>query len=452
MNLSRNWYVKANMKRYVPLVCAFIATLVGCGGSKVDLGDVSGILYDVSGNPVRGARVWVTNNGGKQTVSTTSGAYTITGVEATQVQVQAEVTVGSTRYYGVNLTDVFKDERTRNLNIRLISDTQLSEMVGVIVDSLGRRLSGVRVFAKPTDNSIYTSNNTITDDNGEYRLTGLQAGINYKIQANGRGYGGDYDSQIFVAGQTRTINFTLGNPTNPTLSAPANVFVSAFTAPAEASRDRMQSSAVEALKNLIEPNRTKKHKVVIGRGPTPDNDISVEVYWDPMSGVDILGFGISRFINSSDWVDLDFARDPYAELFVDSDVNLVPGNTYGYSVRTLSTSYDGNGNGESGFGNVASVVPLGKMSVGVISGPGPTINWFPVSGATQYAVYIFDRYPTLGVSSIYNNFNSPSTGTSFTYPGAPVLSSGRTYYLMVLGLNADASAKTISRVETFVAP
>jgi len=440
------------MRRYVPLVCAFIATLVGCGGSRVDLGDVSGILYDVSGNPVRGARVFVSNNGGKQTVSTTSGAYTLTGVEATQIQVQAEVTVGSTRYYGVNLTDVFNGERTRNLNIRLIPDNQLSQMVGVIVDSLGQRLGGVRVFAQPTDNSIYTSNNAITDDNGEYQLTGLQAGVNYRIQANGRGYGADYDSQIFIAGQTRTVNFTLGNPTNPSLAAPANVVVSSFTAPGEATRDRLQSSAVEALKALIDPNRAKKHKAVVSRAVTPDNDISVEVYWDPLSGIEVLGFGVSRYINTSDWVELDFARDPYAELFVDSDVNLVPGNTYGYSVRTLSTSFDGNGAGQSGFSNVASVIPLDKMSVGVITGAGPTINWFPVSGATQYAVYIFDRYPTLGVSSIYNNFNSPSTGTSLTYPGAPVLSSGRTYYLMVLGLSADASAKTISRVETFIAP
>ena len=441
--------VISNMNRTIPLALIFIATLTGCGGSSKQVGDVAGIIYDTAGNPVRGARVWVTNNGGKETVSSTSGSYTLTGVEASQIQVQAEVTVGSTRYYGVNLTDVYQDERARNVNLRLIATSQLSELVGVIFDNSGRRVSGARIFAQPTDSSIYTSNVTISDNNGEYRLTGLQAGVSYRILSNAQGFGTDYDSQIFTAGSTRTINFTLGNPTNPSLTPPANVSASVFTAPGEASRDRMQTQAVDNIKALIDPKH--KHKTV-SRSITPDNDISVEVYWDPVTSTDILGFGVSRYINSSDWVALDFVRDPYAELFVDSDVNLVPNNTYGYSVRTLSTSYNGSGTGESGFSNVSSVVPLGKLSVGVISGPSPTINWYAVPGATSYAIYIFDRYPTLGVSAIFQNYDNRVIGTSFNYGGVPVLQSGRTYYLMVLGVNSDASAKTISRVETFVAP
>ena len=80
-----------------------------------------------------------------------------------------------------------------------------------------------------------------------------------------------------------------------------------------------------------------------------------------------------------------------------------------------------------------------------------TFRWQTVSGASNYTTYVFDRYPSIAVQSFANNFNNPSTGNTFTYNLA-TLTSGVRYYYLIMGANANDSARTLSRIGSFIAP
>lgn len=79
----------------------------------------------------------------------------------------------------------------------------------------------------------------------------------------------------------------------------------------------------------------------------------------------------------------------------------------------------------------------------------PTFNWQPATGAVSYAVFVFNQYPSIGVTDVWDNKANQTTGSSLTYSG-PALTSGQTYFYIVVGFDA-AGDETLSPVEQFTA-
>ena len=80
-----------------------------------------------------------------------------------------------------------------------------------------------------------------------------------------------------------------------------------------------------------------------------------------------------------------------------------------------------------------------------------TFRWLSGSGSADYSVFLFDEFPGVLVSDIWNDYNTPSFGSSKVYDG-PALQSGRTYWYYVVGTANAEDSITISQVDAFIAP
>ena len=78
-----------------------------------------------------------------------------------------------------------------------------------------------------------------------------------------------------------------------------------------------------------------------------------------------------------------------------------------------------------------------------------TFRWEAATGAESYIVYLFDRYPSLGVDPIWSNSGTPTTNLELPYTGG-ALQSGRQYFYLVLGVANNFDSRTISEVDDFV--
>lgn len=426
--------------------CLALGALSGCGGSGGSnaYGEVAGSVFDSEGNPVRDARVYV--NGG-ETRTNSFGSYLVDHAAGGDVTVRAEIRQNGARYFGQNVGRVFEGERTKNVNITVYPESQLATLRGATYDRSGTRLSGVRVFARPVGTGVLSSSQTISDSSGNFKLEGLRGDTDYELLSNAPGYGDDTDTIRLEPGETRDLAITLGNSSNTAFDAPDNVVATAWTSPREVTRDRQQANALEAMKRLLDPKRAKRG---VGRDTVGGNPIEVEVVWDRPAGSSLLGFGIYRGTGGQ-LGNVDFVRDPLAEVYVDSSQELNQGRAYDFGVTTLNTRYPDTEESESVLSNVDRVTPLGDLEALTVSGTKPTFTWRAATGATKYSVFLFTQYPSIGVTPVFDNDASPVTGTSYAYNGA-ALTRGRTYYYILLGTNDDRSARTLSRVESFVAP
>ena len=133
------------------------------------------------------------------------------------------------------------------------------------------------------------------------------------------------------------------------------------------------------------------------------------------------------------------------------DIGLNTNSTYTYGATSLATVFPDFADTEGDLSLVYVVDTLDKLNLqGVLLGP-LEFRWLGGSGAANYTVFLFDEFPGVEVSAIWDNFFTPTVGLSKVYDG-PTLQSGRTYWYYVLGAaNADDSI-TISQVDSFVAP
>ena len=434
-----------------PLALAPLAlALASCGGggTPVGVGQIAGTVLDLDGNPVRDARVFIR---GRETRTNSFGSFLLDRAPAQDVTVQAEVTQGNANYYGQNVAQVFEGDRTRSVNITVYPRSELAKLVGITYDRNGNRLSGVQVFVRPTDTNILSSARGISDSRGEFRIEGLHANTDYGIFSNAPGYGDDADALRLNPGETRDIVVTLGNATSTQFAPPSDLAATAYTSPRELTRSAggaRLAEAYEALKRELDPKRASRRTKSVTRDTAAGNPVEVELTWFAPSGSSLLGYGVYRGQGTQSLSDVDFLRDPLAEIYTDSERSLVEGRTYSYALTSLSTSYPDAAGSESNLSDIVSVTPLGDLTDTRVVGN--RFSWNGVLGATRYALFLFDEYPRLGVTSRYNNFDNPTNVPSLTYDG-PALSLGRTYYYLVLALNDDGSARSLSRVESFVA-
>lgn len=438
------------MKRsWIPFTL-LVGTILGCGGAGSGVGTVAGLVLDLQGNPVRGARVYVDSGTPRETQSNSGGSYRLEGVDAQDVLVKAEYNDGSVSYRGQNLARVFDQTLSGNTTIIMIPSNQIATIHGVVTGTNGLRIQGARISAKLTNGTQLASVQTVADDNGNYTLSGLAGGLSYQIQASFPGWESGEVVRTPAAGVDQTVNFQLGANGDPVLPSPSNFSIVAWTTPAEITRSPDQVRIYDGIKKMIDPRYVRK---ATGRSTSQGNAVEVQLYWDKFDSLQILGYEIWRKRSSDSWQAVDFLRDPLAESYLDSDINLRDGVTYDYSVAPSNTNYPNTDNSYGDFSSTAEVVPLSDMNVltPTISGGQVTFRWQAVTNATNYTIYVYDEYPGLGVPTYANNFNNPATGVSWTYNLAP-LSSGHLYYYLIMGSNSDDSARTLSAVGSFTAP
>lgn len=423
-------------------MAALAGALEGCGGGGAARnGGVSGVLFDVNGDVVRGARVWVDLPGTNdpETASNSSGSYALEGLPEGVNLVRAEITQDGIRYYGQNMIQVFERERSKSTNITLVRESQLASMRGTVSDRFGNVLANAKVFAVA---AALSGSYAITADDGSYSMGGLQAGVNYAVSASAAGYGNDEDVVNLAPGEQRIVNFALGNETNPSLPAPQNLTAVIWTSPKEMTRGR-EANAIEAVKRLADPRRVSRAgSTRLSQG---GNWIEADLYWDELSSPQLLGYGIYRGTSPTGPLSpTDFLRDVYAIFYADLDDELIEGQTYYYEVSALNTSYPSGPGSESPPSNRYGVTALGDLTL-LSPTFGPlTFRWNAANGAETYTVYVFDRYPGLGVSEIWQ---SPATAsTSVVGPSLPP----GTYYYVVLGVARGGDSRTISPLGTFV--
>ena len=437
------------MRRSTYLFLSLLALAVGgCGGTSINSGfgpsgDVAGVVFDTDGNIVRDADVYI-QDPANDTVSNSSGTYILHDVPADDVIVHAKVTKNGVTYVGQNLARVFSNDRARNVNIVVVQQNQTAQIHGTVFDQNGNVVSGARVFAIGANN--LTSNMAVTTDRGNYTISNLAAGIDYELNASSPDFRSDGTVVTLNANDNPREDFTLDQASGVSiLAAPNNVSAIAWTSPDDSTRSVDAASAYEAVKRLYDPKRATRAAT---SRLTPSGDIvEVDLTWDRVSSDFLLGYGIYNAVGANGTLQSDdFLRDPLAEFYADTNDTLSENTTYSYALTSVNTD-----RAESDFSNRAVVQTLGPTSPAQVLTNPLEFQWDSTFGAQNYVVFVFNQAPRIGVSSIWNNANSPTSQTSLTY-GGPALNPGQTYYVIVLALANNNTSRSISPVVSFTAP
>lgn len=432
------------VKSYLPLLAAAALTMtLACGGTVPGTfdgtGEVSGVVFDESGNPVRGATVWADEGARPETLSNSSGSYVLRDVPALDTVIRAEIEKDGQTFVGQNVSRTFDAERTRSINIVLHRSDRLASIHGTVRTSDGARVGGARVFAIA---SALSSAMAITDIDGNYVMRQLGADEDYQVSANAPDLRTDSTGVGLLPGEDRRVDFTLvPDGLVSTISPPSGLEAISWTSPLEATRSAQASQATEAVKRIMEPRRKAASET---RLTNNGNLIEVDLFWNPIVNNTLLGYGVYRANGEfGALVGIDFYRDPLAEFYADADDALLEQQIYSYALTSINSDSE-----EGNFSSRVSVETLGDMvALQPLFSP-LRFRWDPANGAESYVVFLFDEYPGIAVSSIWSNSAAPATGTQVAYTG-PGLTSGNTYYFVVVGLaNGDAS-RTISEVGSF---
>lgn len=423
-----------------------ICALIGCG-EPIKTATITGRVTDSDGLPVRDARVFTVD---ASTTTTSNGTFVLNQNRDDYLTVFAEYrTPGGTLYKGQNVARSVANQNQVSVNVTVFPSTQLARVRGTIKDRDGFLLSGASVFAYA--DGYLSSARAVTDSFGNYIMEGLVAGVPYDFSAGGQGYGNDETSLTLGTGETRILNFVLDDPGFPTLPAPANLSHIAWVSPRQTrSNGQQEAAAYENIKRLFDPSRATR---LSSRASTLGAPIEVELNWDRLQGVDFYGYGVYRGTGATGSIlDYDLYREPMAGTYIDGDPNLRPDTTYRYQLTALGTRYpdDPDSEGPRSAIVVANTLDDLLANTPVVSGTDVTFSWAGGSGATSYVVYVFDQFPGLGVTSIYNNQSAPTTNNSLTVSGTGRFVRGRTYYTIILGLANSNRSRTISQIGQFV--
>lgn len=429
------------MKLYAGLLLPLTVIMVACGGGSPQNALISGIVTDTNGVPVRGANV---TGCGKSSTTNTVGAYILDGVCSGEATVFATALQDGVQYTGRNAGLTFSGERTKNVNIVVARSTQFGRIKGTVFDNFGNTISKARVFAIASDG--LSSYLTTADSQGRYDLVELIGGTTYTIRGSVQSYNNDQFDASVAAGNTRVIDLTLRNATNPNLPAPSNLSAIAWTAPGYLTRAKGNGAEYELIKKLIDPSRKTVASTRAADGPT---SIEVDISFDPVNSTSLYGYGVYRQAGSSQSV-AQLLRDPGANYYVDLESTLVPGVNYTYRMTSLNTNYPDTNNSESNFSNSATATPLGPIDFASANNSlNPTFQWSTASGATSYKVFVYSSYPSVSPTALWTSSSLSAGATSVAYTG-PALQSGRTYYYFVFG--QSTTGRAFSDIKSFNTP
>lgn len=424
-------------------VVAFFV-LVSCGGFVgPKTSTITGTVLDIDNNPVIGAKVWTADT---TTVTSTSGAYVLTANRAGETRVRAEIIKDGVKYIGTNWALDFENEQSQSVNIIVGPESSAGTIIGTVRDRDGFLLENVAVYAY---NGAGSSVRTFTDTNGDYVLDDMLANVAYTVSASARTYRNDTDGVILSDSEIRTLNLILGNPASTEFNPPTNLDVVTWVSPTDPTRSvSTGDDAYSKFKKLYDPRYVAKPTLQT-RALRSDLIVESDLYWDEIAHADLLGFHIYRGNGVTSSLNyLDYLAEPNTSYFVDIGPNV--GSIYSYGVTALATLYPEYPTSESELSNIVTAETLDKLDL-LSPNFGPlTFRWLSGSGAEQYYVFLYDEFPGVAATWIWDNLSDPVSGTSLTYTG-PSLEPGRTYYYLVLGTANGGSSRTISQVGSFQA-
>lgn len=423
-----------------PIVVAL--TMVGCGEIiSQKSSTITGRITDENGLPVRDARVFTLDSEGR---STANGAYVLSGNREDFISVFAEITQNGVLYKGRNVVRTSNSAAQLSLNIVVAPSTSLARMQGTIRFN-SNPVSGARVYAYAP--GYLSSAVAVTDDFGNYSLNDLVAGKNYEISAGKVNFKNAETTLNFTAGEVKTVNFNLAAAGAPILPTVVGITTRSWVSPRQ-SRSPGDMMAYESIKQLIDPERVVK---LASRSSSAGQPIEVELNWNRLTGVDFAGYGVYRGIGFGTITDYDYYKEPLSGTYIDGDRSLLPNQLYRYQLTATDTSFPNFDDSEGPRSAIAEARTLNDLfvdSVSLISPNGVRFNWQSGSGATTFVVFIFDRFPGIGVTSIYNNQSSPTSNLFLDYNGSGLIR-GRTYNYLVLGLANSNNSRTLSTIGQF---
>ncbi|BDI28332.1 hypothetical protein CCAX7_003830 [Capsulimonas corticalis] len=455
----------------------FAAFLAGCGGGGgLDNGNpgggggdpntavLVGKVVGSDGGPIPGAIVTIDD--GNQTTTLSQGGFQLTNLAPGVHRLYAQTNVAGANYTGSTQVLTNSSTTTSNAIIQLSPSGQQATIVGSVSDSSGRPLRDARVFlgvpvSSPTSNGDVQSLVAFADNNGNYRIPNVPTtNPSYTLTASLLGYqNGTSNLSGLSSGQTRTMNFGLARSFNQSTLTPTNLSAQSFTQPSTALSANARSGAqahaasqgsvynqirrtlspayAQAVSGLhpalqIKALRTQSH--VAGFGSYA---VSVDLFFDESSRTSLSGFRVYRGDGNAALTAYDFLQDPVANTFTDLDPSYFADQQYRFAVSAVNTD-----SSETGLSNTATVVPLGQM---LLSQPGQnqtlnnplTVSWQSVNGATAYAVFAYNEYPTDGSVPIAKNTTLAASARSYTFPGN--FTTGD--YWIVAAASADSGAE-----------
>ncbi|MCG9895440.1 MAG: carboxypeptidase-like regulatory domain-containing protein [Fimbriimonadaceae bacterium] len=430
-----------------PLVLAGCAlALAGC--TAVDsIGDpvgpptasLTGQVLDLNSQPVRGATVKV---GERSTVTSAAGTYQLTGVNSGVRLITAEATQNGVLYKGRTMAVLNPDSQRSNGVIVVAAQGNLGVLRGTVRDRDGFLLSGVPVFAYSGAGAAARG---YTDKDGEFELRDLPAPLTYEVRAMAAGYRADFDNITVRPSGAATVNFVLSNGGFPSLPAPTGLGVVTWVSVYPGRADR---SGIDWAKARAFPGeRASTIPLASSRALRSDLAIEANLTWDEVRFSDHYGWGIYRGTGTSGAVNgLELNVDMLSAYF--QDLGLNPFSFYRYGVTTLGSNFDQfPAASESPLSALVTAETLGRLdTLAPTAGSFPTFRWTAGSGADEYVVFLFDRFPTVNVDALWTS--SRVTGLSTNYTG-PALDRTRTHYVMVLGLANGTDSRTLSDLRSF---
>jgi hypothetical protein len=466
--------------------------LAGCGGGGGDDNGgggptndntVLGKVVDTQGFGVPGANVIAvpTGNsplGGLQATTLTDGGYRITSLDPGTYTVSASTTINGTSYTGSTQALVTSHSIISNAVIELAPPSQQGVIEGTITDTSGRPLSGVRVLASvsvtPAQGTTQTSGlQAITDNNGFYQFPKVPtATAPYQLTATALGYvNATTTVSSLTTGQTQTRNFQLSQSFNGSVPTPTNVLAASLTQPssvltpsiashartsAATSSSDIPTSVYDTIRKVMSPKyaqwsanrhlasgstRLKSHV-----GGFSNYAIEADVFFSESQISNVAGYRIYNSEGSQTVQAYDFLQDPQASLYVDLDPFYVPDTQFNFAVSAINTD-----NTESGISNTASFDPLelevvtSPVQGQVVHNP-LSVSWQSVQGATQYGVFIYNTYPSIGSTPVVQATGLSASTT--TYFLTTTLAPGN-YWAIVSAADTNSIDVSVSQIVEF---
>lgn len=435
----------------------------GGGGGGSSVGVLVGKVVGSDGGPIPGAQVSVD---GMQATALSQGGFQVTGLSTGVHRVYAQTNVRGATYSGSTQVLINSNQTTSNAIVSLSPSSEQGVISGTVVDSSGRGLRDARVFLSvpvSTSNVGFQSVVAFTDGNGQYQLQNVSASNKtpYMLAASLLGY--QNDSVTFTglgSGQTRGENFQLAPSSNQSTLTPQNLTAQSFTQPssvltpqaragAQAHTAVAGGSVYEQIRRTLSPAyaravsglhpasqiktlRTQSHLTGFG-----NYAVSTDLLFDESARDSLSGFRVYEADGNAQLTAYDFLQDPLANSFTDLNPAYVADQSYRFAVSAVNT--DSN---ETGLSNTATVVPLSQM---ILDQPGQnqtinnplTVSWQGVNGASAYAVFVYNEYPTDGSVTVAKNQNLTAGDRGYTFPGN--FASGD--YWVVAAASADNGAE-----------
>lgn len=421
--------------------------VAGCGGGGfarfAPETVVIGKVTNASGSPVPGATVTVVGTS-LQAFSLQQGGYSITNTPAGVITLLATTTVNGGTYSGSTQIWAIFSQVNSNANIVMSPHNQQGTITGLITNSTGQALGGVGVVIEQTGETAYTA------ANGQYTLANVStAASTYTLVAAAP----EYQNSTFTvttpaAGSSTTApTQKLAAAANQPANAPTSLTGMSATEPSKVLLPSAESAAAtttnggiyETIRRQLSPRyaslatgRTAgTHNALSAQNVVGGYIVEVNLFWNEVQTPNLAGFQIFEGAESQPLSLYDQLPNPAATEYDDIYSGYNAGTQYSFAVQAVNTS-----DVASSFSNTTSMTPLGAFNLtyppqAATVPAQSTVTWGAIPGATSYAAYVYNAYPSFGSTQV-----AGGTGLGASYQLPATLPAG-TYYLVAAAVDAN---------------